>query len=154
MGSSRGRRGAAAPAPRWAMVVTPAEEVADASVGTPHVVLLGAGASRAACPAGDGDGRRLPLMALRAGTDWLTDFEEAYAEPQRTPSGVASSRPGSTRTSRSSPFQTHRRFTSEQNPALRDVDLLTLIDWFLGLREAETRAREEGRINTWFVRPQ
>jgi len=29
---------------------------------SPHVVLLGAGASRAACPNGDANGRRLPLM--------------------------------------------------------------------------------------------
>ena len=30
--------------------------------GGPHVVLLGAGASRAVCPDGDKHGRRLPLM--------------------------------------------------------------------------------------------
>lgn len=29
----------------------------------PHVVIVGAGASRAACPDGDANGRRLPLMA-------------------------------------------------------------------------------------------
>lgn len=31
-------------------------------VGAPHVVILGAGASLAACPNGDAQGRRLPLM--------------------------------------------------------------------------------------------
>lgn len=30
---------------------------------SPHVVILGAGASVAACPQGDADGRRLPVMA-------------------------------------------------------------------------------------------
>ena len=29
----------------------------------PHIVLLGAGASRAAFPSGDANGRKLPLMA-------------------------------------------------------------------------------------------
>jgi hypothetical protein len=30
---------------------------------SPHVVILGAGASRACCPSGDKNGRQLPLMA-------------------------------------------------------------------------------------------
>lgn len=30
---------------------------------SPHVVILGAGASRAACPSGDANGRKLPVMA-------------------------------------------------------------------------------------------
>ena len=37
-------------------------EVTDTSRPRPHVVILGAGASRAACPDGDVDGRILPLM--------------------------------------------------------------------------------------------
>jgi hypothetical protein len=41
---------------------TAAEEIADVSMDLPHVVLLGAGASRAAFPNGDASGRRLPLM--------------------------------------------------------------------------------------------
>jgi hypothetical protein len=44
-----------------------AEEIAQISMGRPHVVLLGAGASRAAFPNGEGSGLRLPLM---------TDFAE------------------------------------------------------------------------------
>jgi len=39
-----------------------AEEIQDASMGRPHVVILGAGCSRAAFPNGDRAGRRLPLM--------------------------------------------------------------------------------------------
>ncbi|MCB9717003.1 MAG: hypothetical protein H6712_24315 [Myxococcales bacterium] len=65
------------------------EEVADISVKAPHVVILGAGASRAACLQGDAQGRKLPVMydlidtleigplipeALRS-----LDFESAYA---------------------------------------------------------------------------
>lgn len=42
--------------------VSPEEEIADVSMGKPHVVLLGAGASRAAFPQGDANGRKLPLM--------------------------------------------------------------------------------------------
>src|SRR2546426_6693779 len=39
-----------------------ADEIAQVSMGRPHVVLLGAGASRAAFPNGERNGRRLPLM--------------------------------------------------------------------------------------------
>jgi hypothetical protein len=40
-----------------------AEEIADVKFGRPHVVILGAGASLAAFPHGDGNRVRLPLMA-------------------------------------------------------------------------------------------
>ena len=43
------------------------DEIAQVVNGAPHVVILGAGASRAALPDGDANGRKLPLMA---------DFEE------------------------------------------------------------------------------
>lgn len=39
-----------------------AEEIQDASMGRPHVVILGAGCSLAAFPNGDREARRLPLM--------------------------------------------------------------------------------------------
>lgn len=38
------------------------QEVADVSMGKPHVVVLGAGASRATCPNGDKNNKILPLM--------------------------------------------------------------------------------------------
>lgn len=38
------------------------EEIAQVKLKSPHVVILGAGASLAACPNGDMNGRRLPLM--------------------------------------------------------------------------------------------
>jgi hypothetical protein len=43
--------------------ISVAEEIAQVTVGRPHVVLLGAGASRAAFPQGEQHGRQLPLMA-------------------------------------------------------------------------------------------
>lgn len=42
--------------------VTVEQEVAAIAVTRPHVVIVGAGASRAACPDGDMNGRPLPLM--------------------------------------------------------------------------------------------
>ena len=43
-------------------VFSPDMEIATIRRGQPHVVILGAGASRQACPAGDASGRTLPLM--------------------------------------------------------------------------------------------
>lgn len=72
--------------------VTIEEEIADSSIGKPHVVLLGAGASKAAFPKGDKNGTQLPL--LREVADFLNiadsfpsalrdiarkDFEAAYS---------------------------------------------------------------------------
>jgi hypothetical protein len=69
------------------------QEIAQARSGRPHVVLLGAGASKAACPAGDRAGRLVPVMrelvealqlppGLPKGShDALTeDFEVGYAD--------------------------------------------------------------------------
>ena len=39
------------------------QEIQHVEMGAPHVVVLGAGASRAAFPTGDRNGLRLPLMA-------------------------------------------------------------------------------------------
>lgn len=60
--------------------------------GRPHVVILGAGASRAACPQGDKNGKTLPLMADLAkvlgmkdvfqgwGIDYRRNFEDIFGE--------------------------------------------------------------------------
>lgn len=57
---------------------------------SPHVVILGAGASRAAFPEGDANGKRLPVMAdiieslclapaiANAGFSNTSDFESLY----------------------------------------------------------------------------
>ena len=42
--------------------VTAEEEISQIKMKAPHVVILGAGASRAACPKGDVNGKKLPLM--------------------------------------------------------------------------------------------
>jgi hypothetical protein len=73
-----------------------AEEIADVSMGRPHVVLLGAGASRAAFPRGERNGKRLPVMADFFGIAPIADalasggvpysgrnFEELYSELTR-----------------------------------------------------------------------
>lgn len=73
-------------------LVTAAEEIADFRHVRPHLVVLGAGASRAAFPEGERQGRRLPLMAdfaeivpltsilEKGGIDYRwKNFEEVYS---------------------------------------------------------------------------
>jgi hypothetical protein len=75
-----------------------AEEIADVSMNRPHVVVLGAGASRAAFPYGERRGKRLPTMAdffeIRSIADVLAgahiaysgrNFEELYSELSTDP---------------------------------------------------------------------
>lgn len=74
------------------LVYSKAEEVADLRMKRPHVVVLGAGASRAACPKGDKNGKLLPVMADFAKVVGLTDlfrewgidadrnFEDTYSD--------------------------------------------------------------------------
>jgi hypothetical protein len=73
-------------------MMTAAEEIADYRDVRPHLVVLGAGASRAAFPAGELQGRQLPLMAdfaeivpvapilEKSGIAWQgKNFEEVYS---------------------------------------------------------------------------
>jgi hypothetical protein len=65
-------------------------------VHSPHIVILGAGASRACCMKGDREGRRLPLMndfieylgiedvIRKSGHDPHGNFEEIYSRIHRT----------------------------------------------------------------------
>ena len=67
------------------------EEIADVRMGRPHVVVLGAGASRATCESGDKSGKALPLMLdfvdivglrpllERWGVDPNQNFEEVFS---------------------------------------------------------------------------
>jgi hypothetical protein len=69
-----------------------ADEIAEVSMTRPHVVLVGAGASRAACPNGDRHGRFLPVMKdfyqvprigsmlKAAGFDPHANFEMIYSQ--------------------------------------------------------------------------
>lgn len=60
------------------------EEIADTQVGRPHIVIIGAGASRAAFPKGDRNGHRLPLMNdLVAVLDLAADLRNAGISPDR-----------------------------------------------------------------------
>jgi hypothetical protein len=71
------------------------DEIRSVRMGAPHLVLIGAGASRAAFPQGDGTGRKLPVMAdflecvpgvkeiLDVG---ISDFEAAYSAIASDPS--------------------------------------------------------------------
>lgn len=78
------------------------DEIANTSATEPHVVLLGAGASRAAFPDGEASARRLPLMAdfvevvpvgpvLESwGVEWRGHgFEELYSSLATNPDQVA-----------------------------------------------------------------
>jgi hypothetical protein len=73
-------------------MMTAAEEIADYRDVRPHLVVLGAGASRAAFPQGELQGRQLPLMAdfaeivpvapilEKSGIDWHgRSFEDVYS---------------------------------------------------------------------------
>jgi hypothetical protein len=86
------------------MPTLPAFDITKNVNHSPHVVILGAGASKAAFPRGDANGRRVPVMAeltdcldLRtslkaAGFEDGTDFESVYdelASSGRSPSLVA-----------------------------------------------------------------
>jgi hypothetical protein len=74
------------------MIYSREQEVADFSMERPHVVILGAGASRATCPKGDKNDRPLPVMADFARLvgleplfrDWGVDpdknFEDTYSD--------------------------------------------------------------------------
>lgn len=77
-----------------------ADEIADVSMTRPHVVLVGAGASRAACPNGDRHGRFLPVMKdfyqvpnigsllKAAGFDPHANFETIYSQIAADPALV------------------------------------------------------------------
>jgi hypothetical protein len=60
------------------------QEVGEASMRRPHVVVLGAGASRQACLAGDKNGRVLPLMSDLVGVlDLRTTLEDWGVDPNQ-----------------------------------------------------------------------
>lgn len=80
------------------MEVSAEEEIQQVEVGKPHVVILGAGASYAAFPNGDKNGRKLPLMNNFVKTLGIEDliartglsvssnnFENIYSEIHKKP---------------------------------------------------------------------
>lgn len=61
------------------------DQVADTRIGRPHLVILGAGASRAAFPNGDRNGRHLPLMNDLVDVVGLGETLEGYGLPRDVP---------------------------------------------------------------------
>jgi hypothetical protein len=78
------------------VIRVPRYDIRTKFVQSPHVVILGAGASRACCMKGDRDGRKLPLMndfieclgiedvIRKSGHDPLGNFEAIYSQIHRT----------------------------------------------------------------------
>jgi hypothetical protein len=127
------------------MDVTAEDEIRQISVGKPHVVILGAGASYAAFPQGDKHGRRLPLMNNLIETLGIEDivaktglrfeslnFEDIYASIHQYP-GLIEIRDELER-------QVYRYFRGMELPehptiydhlvlSLRDKDLIATFNW-------------------------
>lgn len=73
-------------------IISVEQEISNVEMSRPHVVVLGAGASRAACPNGDANSKILPLMndfteilgLTKLISDWginpKRNFEEIYSE--------------------------------------------------------------------------
>ena len=59
-------------------LIAPPDQIAKPFYGAPHLVILGAGASAAAFPKGDREGRRLPVMATLSAQLGLDDLFEAH----------------------------------------------------------------------------
>lgn len=127
------------------MDVTAEDEIRQISVGKPHVVILGAGASYAALPQGDKHGRRLPLMnnlietlgiediVAKTGLRFETpNFEDIYASIHQDP-GLIEIR-------EELEFQVYRYFRGMELPehptiydhlvlSLREKDLIATFNW-------------------------
>jgi len=66
------------------LIYSRAQEIGEVRMERPHVVILGAGASRAACPKGDKLGRPLPVMADFSRLIGLTSLFEVWGiDPDR-----------------------------------------------------------------------
>jgi hypothetical protein len=129
----------------------------DTSVNSPHVVLLGAGASRAACPTGDANGRKLPVLSdiveivgvgadLPEGYD-TDDFERLYSSLALDPHHAALCRRIESRI--------HEYFSGLTLPdtptiydylvlSLRPKDVIATFNWDPFLLQAVQRAYRKG----------
>lgn len=139
-------------------MVTPEEEIAQVQIGKPHVFLLGAGASRAALPDGDANGKKLPVMADfleivpvapildRAGVEYGgRNFEEVYGDlctdPDRADVRAELDQ---------EVFEYFHRLELPPEPtiydllfvALRPKDVIATFNWDPFLLQAEERTRE------------
>lgn len=132
------------------------EEIARVEGGTPHVVILGAGASRAACPRGDATGKPLPVMndfveLLDLAQDFPQlvgrNFEEVYSELALDPNLADVCRRLETRV--------HEYFSSLELPqqpniydhlvlSLRPKDVIATFNWDPFLVQAVRRCYRRG----------
>ena len=118
-------------------VYSVAQEIADVSINAPHVIILGAGASLAAFPHGDRNGRGLPVMSNFVGVVGLKTTLEKY--------GIAYSPGDNFEAIYSSLFRTNLPATNELSSIIYDYfsqlelpDQPTLYDHLvLSLREKD-----------------
>jgi hypothetical protein len=137
------------------LILTVDDEVRDVRMGRPHVVILGAGASRAAFPQGDANGCELPLMndfiqvlnlepdLEKYGIEFKDrNFEEIYSDLYER-----GTHPGLVRTIEDRTWEYFSKLRISEAPtiydhlvlSLRDKDLIATFNWdpflfFAGVR--------------------
>lgn len=140
------------------MEFTTTDEVNQVSVFAPHVIILGAGASRAAFPNGDRSGKRLPLMnEINDALDLAplfkswdrtlpTNFEDAFSQLYAA---------GDKKKTDELEARVYRYFSSLKLPneptlydhlvlSLRDTDVIATFNWDPLLVEAYARNSKAG----------
>ncbi len=139
------------------------EEVRDTTAKRPHVVILGAGASLAAFPGGDRNGRKLPLMnnlvevvglaslLSKHGTDAApnTNFEALYSELcEKDPSAEVVRQIDANVENYFSGLQLpdHATIYDRLVLSLRDKDLIATFNWDPFLYQACCRNHHIGRL--------
>jgi hypothetical protein len=134
------------------------EEVANISMKRPHVVVLGAGASRAACPNGDKNGNKLPLMSDFSEIVGLNSlFKKWGLDPKENFENVFSDLFESNETDKIELLQKHIQsyFGSLELPntptiydylvlSLREKDIVATFNWDPFLMHAWLRSRRAG----------
>lgn len=140
------------------MEITAEQETNQVSVFGPHVVILGAGASRAACPQGDRNGKHLPLnkdlnelLRLKELFDnWneplLNNFEDTYSTlfERKEKEKVRELEQRVYEYFRDLKLPDHPTIYDYLVLSLRDTDLIATYNWDPLLVEAYARNRDAG----------
>lgn len=140
------------------MDVSIEKEIADTSFCKPHVVILGAGASRAAFPAGDKNGKRLPLMADYSDIVGISKLLDSWGiDSKKNFEDIFSSLFASSDIERIKQLQTatEKYFSALEIPdkptiydylvlSLREKDVIATFNWDPLLVQAYSRSREAG----------
>lgn len=142
------------------MITLPRHDRKTGFYHSPHVVILGAGASRACCPLGDRNGRKLPLMndlvecigigdvIRKSGHDPTKNFEAIYSQIYRD---------GNTSALREIDEVTRKYFSAITLPdeptiydylllSLRPKDIIVSFNWDPLLPQAYKRWRRLGAV--------